>query len=145
MLLLYTVVLLLLGAAKFLVARRVAALERRYLKMTRETDKLLRDPALREGNANKADTFKTAKRQFLLGALGQKKDRLEDKLLSWHSFADRFGRLTAAVRNWKGKTIPYTLGVMDVMLVLTLIDYFALGEYLSTRALAEWVRALLAG
>jgi hypothetical protein len=145
MLLLYTLLLLLLGAAKFLVARRVGRLERKYLKMTRDTDKLLREFNLRDGNGGKHDPFKAAKKQFLLGALAQKKDRLEDKLLSWHSFADRFGRLTTAVRNWKGKTIPYTLGAVDVMLVLTLIDYFALGEYVSSRALAQWLRTLLAG
>jgi hypothetical protein len=145
MLLLYTALLLLLGVARFLIARRVGSLERKYLKMTRETDKLLRETSFRDGNGGKADACKAAKRQFVLGALAHKKERLEDKLLGWHSFADRFGRVMSGARNWKGKTIPYTFGVVDVMLVLTLIDYFAVGEYVSSRAVADWLRALLAG
>ncbi len=144
MLLLYTFLLLLLGAAKFLIARRVAALERKYTKMTQATDKLLRETNFREGTGGKPDPFKAAKRQYVLGGLAHKKERLEDKLLSWHAAAERFGKRVAAVRNWKGKTIPYTFGVFDVMLVLALIDYFAVGEYVSGRAVLQWVTALLA-
>ena len=129
MLLLYTLLLLLFGVANFLIARRVASLERRFSKVAKQTDKLVRESPFREGNTGRPDPFQVAKRQYQLGLLAQRRERLEEKHTSWQRFAKKFGNFVDGVRNWKGKKLPYTFGVLDVMLVLTLVDYFALGEY----------------
>src|SRR5262249_51914994 len=129
----------LFGVAKFLVARRVASLGRKYSKLATQTDKLVRETPFREGNSGRPDPFQVAKRQYLLGLLAQKRERLENKHMSWQRFSQKFGRFVDAVRNWKGKKLPYTFGVLDVMLLLTLIDYLAVGEYVNGRYLAQLV------
>jgi hypothetical protein len=139
MLLLYTLLLLLFGVAKFLIARRVASLERRFSRIARQTDKLVRESPFREGNSARADPFQVAKRQYQLGLLAQKRERLEEKHISWQRFAKKFGNFVDGVRNWKGKKLPYTFGVLDVMLLLSLIDYLALGEYTRPTYLVESV------
>jgi hypothetical protein len=139
MLLLYTLLLLVFGVAKFLVARRVASLEKRFSRVARQTDKLVRETPFRDGNSARADPFQVAKRQYQLGLLAQKRERLEEKHASWQRFAKKFGNFVDGVRNWKGKKLPYTFGVLDVMLVLGLIDYLALGEYARPTYLVESV------
>ena len=74
MLLLYTLLLLLFGVAGFLIVRRVASLERKYSKVARQTDKLVRESPFREGNSTRLDPFLVAKRQYQLGLLAQKRD-----------------------------------------------------------------------
>jgi hypothetical protein len=137
MLLLYTLLLLLLGVARFMIARRVASLEKRCARVAKQTDKLVRESPYRDGNSGRADPFQVAKRQFQLGLLAQKRERLEDKHLSWQRRVKKFGNMVDGLRNWKGKKLPYTFGVLDVMLLLTLIDYLALGEYSSPRFLFQ--------
>jgi hypothetical protein len=139
MIFLYTFLLLFLGIVKALIDRRVARLERKYARVAGAADVLVRQPVLREGNSNKSDPCQLAKRQFLLGSLVQKRDRIEAKHVAWQQCSDTFGRLIAGLRDWKGKKLPYTLGVLDVSCVLYLIDYLGVGEYVSIRRLMELI------
>jgi hypothetical protein len=142
MLFIYTVLLLLLGAAKFLINRRVAWLEKKYERTAARAAALLREPTFREGNGSRSDPYQVAKRQYLLGMLGQKRDHLEAKHDAWLAFAEKFGRFVAAVRRWKGKALPYTFGAIDVVCVLSVIDYLGFGDYVSGRRLVEQVIGL---
>ena len=47
------------------------------------------------------------------------------------------------VRNWKGKKLPYTFGVVDVWFLLSLIDYLGVGAYLSPRYLVQLATSLV--
>src|SRR5438128_573751 len=133
MILLYTLVLLLLGAARFVIARRAAALARKYARAAVNVDRLTREATFREGNGNRQDLGRMAKRYYELGRTVQTKERLEAKNLKWQARANRLGAALGRVRNWKGQTLPYTLGALDVWLLLYLIDYFGVAEYLSAR------------
>ena len=146
MIFLYTLVLLLLGSAYFLCKRRVAALEKKYTRVAKEADALVRQPSYREGNSGRlaADPYSIAKRQYQLGLLAQKRDRLEGRYASWQDRTDRFGKFLGRVRHWKGRKLPYTFGVLDFAGALALIDYFGAGQYVNARALLQAVTSLFA-
>ena len=143
MIFLYTLVLLLLGSAYFLCKRRVASLEKKYTRVAKEADALVRQPSYREGNSGRlSDPYAAAKRQYQLGLLAQKRDRLEARYASWQDFTDRFGKFLGRVRNWKGRELPYSFGVLDVAGALALIDYLGAGQYVNARAMLQVVTSL---
>jgi hypothetical protein len=143
MIFLYTLVLLLLGSAYFVCKRRVASLEKKYTRVAREADALVRQPSYREGNSGRlADPYVSAKRQYQLGQLAQKRDRVEARYSAWQDRTDRFGKFLGRVRNWKGRKMPYTFGVLDFASALALIDYFGAGHYVNARALFQAVTSL---
>ena len=146
MIVLYTVMLFLLRVAKFLVGRRAARLEKRFMQAATAADRFVRDPVrLREGNSGKPDPYESARRQYLLGMLVQKRDQLEARYGVWQVRADRLGRAVRALQNFKGRKLPYTFGVLDVSAALWLIDYLGAGEYVNARQLYQLVTSWLAG
>lgn len=144
MIFLYTSLLLLLGAAKLLVGLRAAFLARKHARAALTADQYLRAPLFKEGNSGRPDPGQAAKRQYLLGLLVQKRDRLEDKHHAWQAFADTLGRSVTRIRAWRGKKLPYTFGAVDVWLLLYAIDYFGAGDYLSARRLVQAVTSIIA-
>jgi len=161
MILLYTLLLFLLVAARFFVNRRVARLEKKYIRAADEADHLLADALVKDGRAEplaiagvpvqkktmvkevRPDAAQVAKRQYLLGLVVQKRDRLEDGHLAWERRADTLNAWVERVRAWKGRKLPYTLGVLDVSSVMYLIDRYGLGEYLNFERVLELVNACL--
>lgn len=139
MIFLYTFVLLFLVAAKLLLDRRAAYLEKRYVRTAKAADNLSRELTLRGGNSSAPDPCETAKRQYLLGLLVQKRDRLEARYSTWAALAERVQRDLGRLRTWKGKKLPYTLGVVDVSCLLYLIDWLGVGEYVSLRNLVRLI------
>src|SRR5262245_20678164 len=143
MIFLYTLVLLALALVRWLVVGRAASLARKYTKLATATLKFVAQPLYKPGNSNKADSFAMAKRQFELGRLVTARDKVEVKQYRWQAWADKLTRAVAAVRGWKGKMLPYTLGVFDVWLVLYLIDYLGVAEHFSARHVIDMVVALV--
>lgn len=142
MILLYTMLLFVLGAIKHMVSLRARALERKYVRVAGEVAELLRQVELKPGNSNKLDPCATAKRTLHLGQLVEERDRVEAKHFAWQRWADRVTAWVTTLREWQGKKLPYTMGAVDVYMVLWLIDHFAVGEYLSTWRIAQIVIAL---
>ena len=143
MIFLYTIVLMLLAALKFLIDRRASMLARRYSRVAGTVDQMLHEPIFKEGNSGRFNPCALAQRQFLLGSLVYKKERLEARYSRWQSAADRLTRTIERLRNWKGKKLPYTLGALDVWLGLYLLDYLGMGQYLSARQVIQVVAAWL--
>ena len=144
MIFLYTLALVLLGAAKALAVYRAGRLERRYAKAALAAEKLLRVPEPRAGNG-RHDLAAGAKRQYQLGQLVQKRDALEARHATWQARADRLTGWSAAVRNWRGRKLPYTAGVIDVWMLLCLLDYLGAGEYVNAREAVRWLTGLIRG
>ena len=145
MILLYSALILVLGLAKFVIGRRVKSLEKKYARMAREVDALVKQSSFKPGNGCRIDPSETAKRQYQIGLHAQKRDRVEAKYVAWQRSADRFGRWVGNLRSWKGKTLPYTFGAVDVVFILGAIDYLGFGRYVSVRALVELITSRLTG
>jgi hypothetical protein len=144
MILLYTLLLFVLGSIKLAVGRRATSLGRKYSTLVEAVQKRLRELNTRPGNGWKGDVCHLAKNQYELAQLVQQRDRVEARHYAWQHAADRLGHWGHRLRAWKGQKLPYTLGAVDVWLVLTLIDHAGVGELVSTRRLYELVAGLFA-
>lgn len=142
MIFLYTLLLIVLGILKFLVQRRAAFLEWRHARLSRAVAGLLNQAIFKEGNSSKPDPCQLARRQYLLGLMVQRRERLENKLFAWLGMAEKLAGAVDGWRKWKGKKLPYTLGVIDVWLFLYLVDYFGAGEVLGARRLLQIVSSI---
>ncbi len=142
MILLYSSVLLLLGAIKTLVACRAASLGRKYSALSKEVQPRLRAVTIRPGNAG-YDACKAAKAQLELGVVVQRRDQVEAKHFAWQHRADKLERLLNRLRAWKGQKLPYSLGAIDVWLALALIDHAGVGEFVSVRRLFDAAMSLV--
>jgi hypothetical protein len=142
MILLYTLILGIAGIAHWVLARRAASLGRAYAARAEAVLKLLHAAPAKMGNSAKADACVQAKQQFELGRVALQRDRWEAKWYAAQARADRVGKIAGALKAWKGRKLPYTLGVCDVWLVLYLIDRFGVGDVLGPRqvidALTAW-------
>jgi hypothetical protein len=143
MILVYALLLLLLVVARFVIVRRVAALEKRYVKVARTTDELLKAQPARAGNGGKPDPYAAARQAYLLGQAVERREAVEGRYIAWQKFADRFSGLVAAVRGWKGRKLPYVVGALDVLLVLATLDYLGYREHLSAQAVVEFLSSLV--
>lgn len=143
MIFLYSAFVLLLGTVAGLARRRAAALEAKYTRTVRQAEQLLRQATLKEGNSNRNDPYLAAKRQYVLGQVAQKRDRIEARYSSWQQFSEKLDRLVRRVRGWKGLKLPYTFGVLDVASVLWLVDYLGFGQYVNARYILEFLRSHL--
>ncbi len=143
MLVLYTSLVVLLAGVGFLIRRRAASLERKYTALLKQTSALLREPLPREGNSGRTDPYQTAKRNYQLGALAQKKEALEARHYAWQARAERVGRWLGAVRRWRGRKLPYLLGGVDVYTALCVLEYVGLGDRLSPRHIVQLVTTWL--
>lgn len=143
MVLVYTLLIVLLVAARYVIGRRVAALERKYTRVARQTDELIRQPSAKPGNSSKPDPYATARAAYLLGQAVEKRERVEAKYIAWQKTADVFNAFVATVRGWQGRKLPYVVGVLDVLLALTALDYLGYREQLSAQALVEFLTSLV--
>jgi hypothetical protein len=164
MIVLYTLLMFVLMAARFVVGRRVARLEKKFIQTSDQADHLLADSLPREGvkmeplviagvtvqkktavKDVKPDAAQVAKRQLQLGLLVQKRDRLEDKHLAWERRYDGLNAVIQRVRSWKGRKLPYTLGVLDVSTAMYLVDRYGLAEYVNPERVMEVVNTYING
>ncbi|MHB1425954.1 MAG: hypothetical protein ACYC3I_22550 [Gemmataceae bacterium] len=142
MIFLYTLLLLLVGVVHFLIKRRVASVEKKYAGVVKEADELIRQGNYRDGNSNRQDPYQSAKRQYKLALLADKRDRTEASYTTWQSRAERLSKLRQRLRVWKGRKLPYTFGAVDVACAMGLLDYLGAGHYLNARRLMEMAAAL---
>jgi hypothetical protein len=141
MILVYALLILLLVVARYVIVRRVASLERKYVKVARATDELLKSP--RPGNASKPDPYVTARQAYLLGQAVERRERVESRYVAWQKAGERFSGLVARVRGWQGRKLPYVVGALDVLLVLGVMDYFGYREQVSAQAVVEFLTSLV--
>lgn len=142
MLLIYTLVVVLLGTVHFVLRRRVASLEKKFTRVASQAGHFARQTLPKEGNGKQSDPLLVAKRQYELGRLVQQRDRLEARHHVWLGRTEKFGRLLTALRGWKGRTLPYTFGALDVYGVFHLIDNLGLRTYVSPQMVLDYVRAM---
>jgi hypothetical protein len=140
MILIYTAILLILAIMGWLVQRRVTRLEGKFGRVAKQANQIALEPAFTHGT--RLDPCRIAKRQYQLGVLVQKRDRIEGKVHAWQAFADRFKGVTARVKGWKGKKLPYTFGVVDVSCLLYAIDSAGVARHVNLGQAWRWLMTL---
>ena len=128
MILLYVALLLVLAFVRLLGGRRASVLEKKYARVARAAQEMASQPLPREGNSSRSDPYRSAKHQYLLGQLVQKRDRVEGRYAAWQARSERLGRVSTGLRGWEGRWVPYFLGAADAMLLLTLFALFGTGD-----------------
>jgi hypothetical protein len=139
MMLFFNLLTLLFSTVHKVCARRAGRLERKFARLAKEVYALCHGPLFKEGNANRIDPYEAARRQYLLGALLQKKDRLEALHYKWAQRAEKVERLVARLRQWKGRLVPYVFGAIDTVGVACLVDYLMYGDFVRLR---QWVEVV---
>lgn len=122
MLILYVAVLFFLALVHFALRRRVAALERHYVRSAVEADSLLKQSSTRPGNSNRADLLALARQQYELAQAALKRDRAERRYLAWQSLCDRFAAFRRRLWHFQGKLMPYAAGVLDIGGLIVMLD-----------------------
>jgi hypothetical protein len=143
MVFLYTFLVSLLVLTRVLLRRRAASLERKHSQVASRADQLAREPVYKGGSHGKMDPYLIARRQYELGQLVQQRDRLEEKYDRWAGRADRAEKWAKTVREWQGRKLPYTCGILDVSLALYLIDTLGVGSYVNARYLFQLLTSLM--
>ena len=128
MILLYVILLFTLAFARLLVVYRAGVLERKYSRVARAAQEMAVQPVHRDGNSSRCDPYRSAKHQYLLGQLVQKRDRVEGRYAAWQARSERLGRFSTRLREWEGRWVPYLLGAADAVLLLTLFALFGSGD-----------------
>ena len=141
MILIYTIVVLILAILSLLIQRRVARLERKFSHVAKQPNQVALETAFKQGT--RFDACQIAKRQYQLGQLAQKRDRVEGKVHAWQAFADRFKGMTSRVKGWKGKKLPYTFGVVDVSCLLYAIDSVGMSRHVNLAQVWRWFMSLI--
>ena len=142
MIFLYSFVVVTLGSLRWVVQRRVAALGRRYSALVQRVQQTLAAATVKPGNAGKVDPCVAAKAQYELGGLVQRRDAVEAKHFTWQTWADRLNGGFTRLRAWRGRALPYALGVLDVWLVLTAVDQLGYREYVNPGQVVQLVMGL---
>jgi hypothetical protein len=127
MIAIYLVLLIVLALLHALVRVRVRRLERKFTTVAGEADKLLKQQSYRGGNSSRPDPYLAAKQQYALAQLAIKRDRTEGRYDSWQGFSERFGHFRRRLSGYRGKTVPYVLGVLDVVALTVVLDRFGFG------------------
>jgi hypothetical protein len=141
MMLCFNMLTLLFSALYKVCAYRAGRLERKFARLAKEVYALSHSPLFKEGNANRIDPYEAARRQYLLGNLLQKQDRLEALHDKWAQRAEKMERQVARLRQWKGRLVPYAFGALDTVGVACLVDYLTYGDVVRLRQWVEWVQS----
>lgn len=139
---LYALLRAVLAGVKALFTATASRLERKYTKAALAADAVARQLQTRPGNGN-ADPFATAKSHYEFGRLVEARDRLEEKFLAWHGRAEGVGRASATVATWKGRTVPYLCGAVDLGLVLTALHHLGFPHGLTADGVTAWAKHLI--
>lgn len=140
---LYTLMLTALAGVKWAIAGRAARTEKKYTRAALDAEQLARQMQAKPGTAAAADAFTQAKRQYELGRVVEARDRLETKFVGWQTWAEKVAGVLTRFRGWKGRFVPYLLGVVDVVLVLVLLDRLGFPHGLSLEAVRAWAAAFV--
>ncbi len=144
MIVLYTTLFLFLSVTLFLVKRRASRLERHYARLATQANELLNKFPIK-GKGADGDPFEAARRQYELGLVVQKRDRTESRYTAWQGLAEKFDGLFKRLRAWKGRTVPYLFGILDVVGLIALLEYLGASRYVSVRLLCELATNLFTG
>jgi len=126
-LLLYIALIVVLATVQLLFRWRASALERRYVRIAGEADKLVKQSNVRGGNTNKPDPYAAARQQYELALVVLQRDRTEKRYTYWQGLAERLANWRKGLTAYKGKLLPYAVGMLDLTALIVALHAFGLG------------------
>jgi len=141
MMLFYTLMYWFTGLVKWFLDHKVRKLEYRYAQMARAAEKLAHEVTRRPGNSNTQDPYVAAKGYYELGRLVDHRDHAEAMYSKWQNRTDRFTKFREKLRNWKGRYVPYLVGVVDVVVVGVALYFAGVVEFQSLPHVRDWLMA----
>ena len=139
---LYALLRAALAGVKTVFAAKAAHLERKYTRAALAAESLARQLQTKPGNGN-LDPFLTAKSHYEFGRLVENRDRMKEKFLAWQGWAEGVGRASAKVAGWKGRTVPYLCGAIDLGVVLGALHLLGFPHGLSLDGVKDWAKHLV--
>ncbi len=137
---LYALLTMAVTALKSLLSARAARVERKYAKAAKEAEAVARQvQAKPTGGA--VDPYAQAKSHYELGRLVEKRDALEAKTLAWQARADKAAVALATLRGMNGRLVPYLMGIVDVGLVLTALNFLGQPHGLTNEGVEAWAKS----
>jgi hypothetical protein len=127
MIVLYLSLLALLAVLHVLLRWRASGLEQRYIQVSAEADALLKQASTKGGNTNKPDPYQAARQQYELALVVMRRDDVERAYMWWQGAAERFGSWVSGLLSYKGRVLPYLMGVVDVAAVVFVLAWLKLG------------------
>lgn len=122
MVMMYLALVIVLAVVQFLFRWRASALERAYVRIAGEADALVKKAAVRGGNVNKPDPYNAARQQYELALMVLKRDTTEQRYSRWQGLAERLANWRKALTAYKGKILPYAVGMVDLGAVLFVLS-----------------------
>ena len=139
---LYALLRAALAGVKALFTAKASRLERKYTKAALAAEAVARQLQTKPGNGQ-LDPFATAKSHYEFGRLVETRDHLKEKFVAWRGRAEGVGRASATVAGWKGRTVPYLCGAVDLGLILTALHYLGFPHGLTLDGVKDWAKHLV--
>lgn len=120
----FAMMLLVLSAFRAVLAGRAGRFERKYTRAAVAAEETARSLQTKPGTSSQPDPYTQAKRQYELGRLVENRDKLESVYLTWEARAERVAHKLRNLRNWKGRSVPYLIGLIDAGMIAVLLWKF---------------------
>lgn len=117
----YLCVRITLALLHSLLSWRAAGAERHFEGLTAEAE------TLAGKDCSGTDRLQQARHQMRLSAVAARQERAEDRAVRFVSAAEAVGRWRAGLASWKGRTVPYLAGHLDVLAGMAAAEFSGRG------------------
>ena len=98
--------------------------------------------SLKVKHSHREDEYTRTKNQLELNKLVTKQEKLDKKFFFWDKRYDAAEKTRDMLRRWRGRKLPYMLGIADLVGLLTLLQYLGL-IHIDTSMLKEQILLLI--
>ena len=124
MIVFYVVCKMALMLAHAILTLRASRIERKYVKTSCKVQEELKLSDTRPGNAMGDARLNYARKQYELGRMVQKCERIGDRYVKAQALADRVGMNRTWIDSYQGRFTPYLLGVVDMVVLTALLNHY---------------------
>ena len=105
---------------------RASWIEQKYVKTSCKVQEELKLSDTRPGNAMGDARLNYARKQYELGRMVEKCDRIGERYVRAQALAESVGHKQKWLASLQGRVTPYLFGVTDMVVVMVLLNYFGI-------------------
>ena len=124
MIVLYVVCKAVLALAHAILTLRASWIEQKYVKTSCKVQEELKVSDTRPGNAMGDARLNYARKQYELGRMVEKCDRIGTRYVRAQALAESIGQKRNRVASVQGRMTPYLFGVIDMVVAVLLMNQF---------------------